>query len=456
MASIGTLRDTIDVVRRLWQGETIDGEVGSWRFAGGHLRSPVPEPPVYVSASQPKALELTGEVADGLILLAGLFPEGLAFAREHVARGRARSTRPTFDETLFLYGAIADDEAEAIESARSIAAWFPKTAPGYARLAGMSDELVESVNAAYAGGEFQHAGDAARLIPTRSCRRSRSAARRTRRSRSSTGCGRAASTRSASFRSGRIAGAPSRASRSWRSRGCDRGRRPHRSARVPGGVRRRLGPSTHTRYQGDGRGTLPIERFRFYVEQNLMYLLEYARAMAIAASKAGDGATMKLFADDIANILDSEIPENRELLRRILDLGAEDRGGSEGMAPANVAYTSFLVSTAVQGGPVEVMAAIVPCTWSYGDIGSALLTEGLVHDHPVYAEWIRFFGEPSYEAIVAKMRADFEAMAAGADDATIARLFGLFRTSVRLERGFWDMAYGLEHWPEVSARRSPG
>jgi 5,10-methylenetetrahydromethanopterin reductase len=125
----------------------------------------VPEPPVYVSASQPRALELTGETADGLILLAGLFPEGLAYAREHVARGRALSDRPSFDETLFLYGAISDDETEAIESARSIAAWFPKTAPRYARLAGMSDELIESVNAAYAGGEFQHARDAARLIP---------------------------------------------------------------------------------------------------------------------------------------------------------------------------------------------------------------------------------------------------------------------------------------------------
>jgi 5,10-methylenetetrahydromethanopterin reductase len=165
MADLRTLRETIAVVRRLWRGETVDGEVGSWRLVGGHLRSSVPEPPVYVSASQPRALELTGETADGLILLAGLFPEGLAYAREHVARGRALSDRPSFDETLFLYGAISDDEAEAIESARSIAAWFPKTAPRYARLAGMSDELIESVNAAYAGGEFQHAQDAARLIP---------------------------------------------------------------------------------------------------------------------------------------------------------------------------------------------------------------------------------------------------------------------------------------------------
>jgi thiaminase/transcriptional activator TenA len=201
-------------------------------------------------------------------------------------------------------------------------------------------------------------------------------------------------------------------------------------------------------------GTLPPASFRFYVEQNLMYLVEYARTMAIAASKAEDLETMKLFADDVANILDSEIPENRELLRRVLELGAEDRGGSHGMAPANVAYTSFLVSTAARGSPLEVMAAIVPCTWSYGDIGSALLAEGLVHDHPVYAEWIRFFGEPGYEAVVARMRGDLERLAADADAATVERLSDLFRTSVRLERGFWDMAYGLEHWPDVRARWS--
>lgn len=165
MAKIATLRETIDVLRRLWRGENVDGEVGPWRFVSGHLRSAVPEPPVYISASQPRALELTGEVADGLILLAGLFPEGLAFAREHVARGRARGGRKDFDETLFLYGAISDDAEEALGAARTIAAWFPKTAPDYARLAGMSDELIEAVNAAYSGGEFQHAKDAARLIP---------------------------------------------------------------------------------------------------------------------------------------------------------------------------------------------------------------------------------------------------------------------------------------------------
>jgi 5,10-methylenetetrahydromethanopterin reductase len=164
MAKLETLRDTIGALRSLWRGETLDGEIGRWHFSGARLLSPVEEPPVFVSASQPRALELTGEIADGVILLAGLFPEGLAFAREHLDAGRARRNGAPFEETFFLYGAVSDDEHAALRSARSIAAWFPKTAPVYARLAGMSDELIHSVNSAYAGGEFQHAQHAAALI----------------------------------------------------------------------------------------------------------------------------------------------------------------------------------------------------------------------------------------------------------------------------------------------------
>ena len=164
MAKLQTLRDGIESLRALWRGDTVDGAVGRWRFDAARLLSPVANvPPVYVSASGPRALELTGEIADGVILLTGLFPEGLAFAREQLARGRARSERE-FDETVFLYGAVDDDEDRAIDASRSIAAWFPKTAPDYARLAGMSEELIGAVNGAYSGGEFQHAQNAAGLI----------------------------------------------------------------------------------------------------------------------------------------------------------------------------------------------------------------------------------------------------------------------------------------------------
>ncbi len=193
-------------------------------------------------------------------------------------------------------------------------------------------------------------------------------------------------------------------------------------------------------------GTLPPATFRFYVEQNLLYLAEYARTIAIGVEKADGVETMRRFASDLANILDAEIPENEELLRRVVALGAEDRGGSRGMAPATFAYTGFLVSTALAGGPAEILAAIVPCTWSYGDIGSRLLDAGLVHEHPVYAEWIRFFGEPEYGRIVEAMKGDLDRLGR---DAEPDRLSRIFTTSVRLERAFWDMAYSCERWPDA-------
>ena len=97
MAKIATLRESIDVMRRLWSGESVEGEIGPWRLVGGHLLSPVPELPVYISASQPRALELTGEVADGLILLAGLFRRGSPSRgrTSPVAGGEARACRST-------------------------------------------------------------------------------------------------------------------------------------------------------------------------------------------------------------------------------------------------------------------------------------------------------------------------------------------------------------------------
>lgn len=170
-AKVDTLAGEIAVLRRLWQGETLDGPAGRRRYARARLRDAVGEIPVHVSASGPRTLEMAGEHADGVILLAGWFPEALAFAREHMQAGIARSTRPACPTTCFLYGAIDDDPAVAVETARSIAAWFPQTAPVYARMAGMSEELIAAVKAAYGGGEFQEAAAAARLIPDEIVRR---------------------------------------------------------------------------------------------------------------------------------------------------------------------------------------------------------------------------------------------------------------------------------------------
>jgi 5,10-methylenetetrahydromethanopterin reductase len=164
LAKVSTLNAMTDTMRRLWAGETLDGRQGPHAYDRARLRTPPGEIPVYYAASGPRTLEAAGEHADGAIVLAGLFPEGLAFAREHLARGRAASNREDFSTTAFLYGAIRDDEAAALDAARSIVAWFPQMAPEHARMAGMSEALIDQVRGVYAGGEFQEASAAAALI----------------------------------------------------------------------------------------------------------------------------------------------------------------------------------------------------------------------------------------------------------------------------------------------------
>ncbi|MDY6995440.1 MAG: LLM class flavin-dependent oxidoreductase [Actinomycetota bacterium] len=166
-ARLARLEDAITATRRLWSGEEVTWEASGFTLDHGHIRHGAPvEMPLYVSASGPKTLQLAGRVADGVILLAGLHPEGLQYAISHIERGAemaGRDRRPAI--TVFGYGAIHDDEEYALEAGRSIAAWFPQTAPEYCRLAGLPDELAERVKAAYAGGEFQEAKSAARMLP---------------------------------------------------------------------------------------------------------------------------------------------------------------------------------------------------------------------------------------------------------------------------------------------------
>jgi len=66
---------------------------------------------------------------------------------------------------VFAYGAIDEDQDVALASARSIAAWFPQTAPGICEMAGLPRPLIEQVRELYEGGEFQEAERAARLLP---------------------------------------------------------------------------------------------------------------------------------------------------------------------------------------------------------------------------------------------------------------------------------------------------
>jgi thiaminase (transcriptional activator TenA) len=195
------------------------------------------------------------------------------------------------------------------------------------------------------------------------------------------------------------------------------------------------------------RGELPLEKFRFFIEQDVLYLPDFARCIAMGAAKSATEAELAFFAKQLDGTINLELPNQYQVLEQVCRLGAADRGGALGKAPANVAYTSFLLGVAGQGGPSEITAAILPCAWSYVEIAGQLAGE--IADHPVYTDWVGFYLSDEVLELVGQMRASFDEMARQASPGLTRRLAEIFTTSSRLEGAFWEMAYTLDQWPDL-------
>lgn len=167
-AKVQIVREMIEVARRLMAGETIDYEGPAFRIKHGHLHYKYRDQvPIYVACSGPRMLELAGELADGVIVQCGLFPEAIEFARAHLARGAARAGRSLDDVDMWVMmcGAISRDRATAMNRSRTMAAWFAQMAPHMCEVAGIERATVEQIRGAYSGGEFHQAQAAAALTP---------------------------------------------------------------------------------------------------------------------------------------------------------------------------------------------------------------------------------------------------------------------------------------------------
>ena len=67
----------------------------------------------------------------------------------------------------------------------------------------------------------------------------------------------------------------------------------------------------HPFVQGIADGTLDKEKFKYYMIQDYLYLLDYTKVFAIGVAKAKDMAFMKRFANSTHAILDGEMDIHR-------------------------------------------------------------------------------------------------------------------------------------------------
>jgi thiaminase/transcriptional activator TenA len=190
-------------------------------------------------------------------------------------------------------------------------------------------------------------------------------------------------------------------------------------------------------------GSLPEAAFRHYLVQDYLFLIEFARAYALAVYKSPNLADMREGAGGLSAILDVEM----DLHVKLCAGWGLSRDDLEQAPPAaeTLAYTRYVLDAGMRGDLLSLKVALAPCVIGYAEIATRLAAhpQAQAASNP-YGVWIaEYAGEP-YQQVAAKARAHLDRLAERyATPAREAELLAIFREATRLEAHFWEMGWRL-------------
>jgi thiaminase/transcriptional activator TenA len=194
----------------------------------------------------------------------------------------------------------------------------------------------------------------------------------------------------------------------------------------------------HPFVQAIADGSLPLPAFKRYLVQDYLFLVQFARAFALAAYKAESLAAFR----DKAGAIQALLHEMTLHVGYCAEWGiAEAAILAEPEAPETVAYTRWVLDRGIAGDILDLEVALAPCTIGYGEI--ALLIEASPTRRRVgnpYESWIAMYAGAEYQSLARAAAARLDALGEShGGEARFASLSADFAKAARLEADFWAM-----------------
>lgn len=186
-------------------------------------------------------------------------------------------------------------------------------------------------------------------------------------------------------------------------------------------------------------GTLPIEKFRYYIIQDYHYLGGFGRTAAAALSAAPDTETARRLLKRVTTPVERPLHAS---LFEAMGVTANDVSASL-PAPTNVAYQDHMEVEMRVGGLACGVAALLPCPRIYHEVGKILREP----EHSVFRIWHSTYSGGLLEESTRAWSELLDDLAEEAGPDLRERMTAAYLTSAQYEHMFWTMAYNLEQWP---------
>lgn len=184
------------------------------------------------------------------------------------------------------------------------------------------------------------------------------------------------------------------------------------------------------------KGTLPMKKFIFYLEQDALYIQNYCRVLSSIASRVQNPEFTEAF---LAFAQDGVAVE-----KAMHEVYLKQYGGTVTTpTPTCLLYMNTLNAQATM--PVEVQAAsILPCFWVYYEVGKSIAASA-AKGNP-FQNWIDTYSYPGFEESNQHAIDICDALAAQASPEIRKSMTDIFVLATKMEWLFWHSAYELEQW----------
>ncbi|ASW74535.1 transcriptional regulator [Chryseobacterium piperi] len=186
-------------------------------------------------------------------------------------------------------------------------------------------------------------------------------------------------------------------------------------------------------------GSLPQEKFRFYMAQDSLYLEHFGRTLSLIAAKINDLQDVLAFMRFAENAI---VVENALHESYFKDFGLTGKGILE---PACHHYIHFLRSTAAIESVEIAVAAVLPCFWIYREVGNYIYQTQNTINNP-YEKWIATYAGEEFSTAVDQAISICDTIAENSTEETKKRMSEAFIMATRMEYYFWEAAYELKKW----------
>jgi 5,10-methylenetetrahydromethanopterin reductase len=146
------MREVVEVVRRLLNAEevTFHGEyvnVSGIQLDVVHGRKGPRNVPIYIGATGPNMLELTGEIADGAVLNYLVKPEYNDMALERLEAGakKAGKTLDDIDRPQLIVCSMDPDRRKGLDGAKKLVTQYLAQQPHFAKALGADEGMVNAI-----------------------------------------------------------------------------------------------------------------------------------------------------------------------------------------------------------------------------------------------------------------------------------------------------------------------